>query len=65
MRTASGTLAFDDTLCMHRAVGAVFSTPDVEGNARRVRVVASVLQGGSFESVWDHLRSYEVQTNST
>lgn len=65
MRNTSGALAFDNTLCMHRAVGAVFSTPDVEGNARRVRVVASILQGGSFESVWDHLRSYEVRMNDT
>ena len=65
MRSATGALAFDNTLCMHRAAAFVFSTPDVDGNARRARAVASILQGGSFELVWDHLRSYEVRMNAT
>lgn len=64
MRGVSGVLAFDDTLSMHRAVGLVFSTSDVVSNARRARLVVTVVQGASFETLWDNLRSYEIQINT-
>lgn len=65
MRNAStGALAFDETLIMHRALGMVFSTPDVVANARRVRLVATVLQGASFETAWDYVRAYEAQMST-
>lgn len=56
----TGILTYRNTLSLHRAAKAIFSTPHYAHNARRARLVTLAARGTmEFEGLWELTQAYE------